>query len=83
MSDANFPTTQQAFGSQISSAFSSFTASLKPLGNQITHNLSQAQQFAKEKMGASNGDITELPAEYRQLEEVGVFETNQDSYQSE
>ena len=54
---------------QLTNAFSSFTQSLKPLGQQVTKGFAQAQQFAKEKMG-QNADVTELPLEYRQLEEV-------------
>jgi hypothetical protein len=54
--------------STFSGAFSSFTASLKPFGDSVSKTLSQAQQYAKEKMHTA--DVTPLPDEYRQLEEV-------------
>ena len=64
--------------SQFSSVFSSFGEKLKPLGASVGKGLTQMQQvivhlssqkFAKEKLGNTN-DITELPAEYRELEDV-------------
>ncbi|KAJ3313944.1 hypothetical protein HDV04_001250 [Boothiomyces sp. JEL0838] len=54
--------------SALSSAFSSFTTSLKPLGDNVGKQWVQVSQFAKEKIGGT-ADVTELPAEYRQLEE--------------
>lgn len=55
------------------------TQSVKPLGSQLSKGtksltkvyyvsigFGQAQQMAKEKMGAT--DVTELPLEYRQME---------------
>lgn len=59
----------QSLGNQMSSAFSSFTKSLKPLGSEINKSFSQAQQYAKEKIGGNGADTTELPSEYRALEE--------------
>ncbi|KAJ3303145.1 hypothetical protein HDV03_004133 [Kappamyces sp. JEL0829] len=59
----------QNVGNQISSVFSSFTASLKPLGSEISKSVTQASQFAKEKIQGGSADATELPVEYRQLEE--------------
>ena len=52
------------------SVFSSFSEKLKPFGQQVGKSWVQVQQFAKEKMGHS--DVTELPAEYRQLEQVNL-----------
>ena len=46
------PSAQETFNAttaQISSAFSQFTASLKPLGQQVGRGFVQAQQLAKEK----------------------------------
>ncbi|KAI8895038.1 hypothetical protein BC833DRAFT_602662 [Globomyces pollinis-pini] len=57
-----------AAAGSLSSAFSSFTASLKPLAGNAGKQWVQVQQFAKEKIGSS-ADVTELPAEYRQLED--------------
>ncbi|KAI8910864.1 hypothetical protein EDD86DRAFT_189415 [Gorgonomyces haynaldii] len=53
---------------KLQSAFSSFTSSLKPLGEQVSRGFTQVSQFAREKAGATQ-DVTELPPEYRQLEE--------------
>ncbi|KAJ3007261.1 hypothetical protein HKX48_009232 [Thoreauomyces humboldtii] len=61
---------QQAAGNtaaQFMGAFSSFQEKLKPLGSQAVKGFSQIQQYAKERMGNA-GDVTELPAEYRELE---------------
>ncbi|TPX65813.1 hypothetical protein SpCBS45565_g04854 [Spizellomyces sp. 'palustris'] len=52
---------------QLASVFSNFGDKLKPFGSQVGKQFSQFQQYAKERMG-SVGDITELPAEYRELE---------------
>ena len=59
----------QNFSSQMSLAFSSFTKSLKPLSSEVSKSFVQAQQYAKEKIAGQNADVTELPAEYRQLED--------------
>lgn len=48
-------------------AFTSFTASLKPFSTEVSKSFVQASQFAKERF--SNADATELPAEYRLLED--------------
>ncbi|KAI9091169.1 hypothetical protein DFS34DRAFT_619480 [Phlyctochytrium arcticum] len=52
---------------QIANVFSNWSAKLQPLGSQVGKQFSQFQQYAKERMGTV-GDITELPAEYRELE---------------
>jgi hypothetical protein len=57
------------FGNQLSNAFSQFTETLKPLGNEVSKGFNQAQQYAKEQIGGV-ADVTDLPAEYVQLEEV-------------
>nr|KAJ3423039.1 hypothetical protein HK105_003865 [Polyrhizophydium stewartii] len=60
-----------AAGQQINAVLSSFTQSLKPLGREVGKQWIQVQQFAKERIGGST-DVTELPPEYRQLEEQKV-----------
>ncbi|KAI8820632.1 uncharacterized protein EV422DRAFT_56989 [Fimicolochytrium jonesii] len=52
---------------QIANVFSNFGAQLKPFGSQAVKQFSQMQQYAKERMGSAS-DVTELPAEYRDLE---------------
>ncbi|KAJ3034173.1 hypothetical protein HDV00_005392 [Rhizophlyctis rosea] len=53
---------------KIAGLVATFTESLKPLAGSAGKNFSQLQQYAKERMG-NTSDITELPAEYRELEE--------------
>ncbi|KAH6559933.1 hypothetical protein BASA50_009023 [Batrachochytrium salamandrivorans] len=55
-------------GAQFNSVLSSFTQSLKPLSKEVGKQWVQVQQFAKERM-SGGVDTTELPPEYRQLEE--------------
>jgi hypothetical protein len=52
-----------------SNVFSSFGEKLKPLGQSMGKGFAQMEQFAKEKLGNAH-DITELPAEYKELEDV-------------
>ena len=47
---------------------SSFGEKLKPIGASMGKGLAQMEQFAKEKLGNVN-DITELPSEYKELEQ--------------
>ncbi|RKP04238.1 hypothetical protein CXG81DRAFT_6773, partial [Caulochytrium protostelioides] len=54
--------------SQITGMFSNIGASLMPFGANIGKQFNQMQQLAKERMGTAS-DITELPAEYRELED--------------
>jgi Bin/amphiphysin/Rvs domain for vesicular trafficking len=53
---------------QFSAALSSFTKSLQPVGQTLQKSFGQASQLAKEKLGSTQ-DVTELPLEYRQLEQ--------------
>ncbi|EGF80502.1 hypothetical protein BATDEDRAFT_35140 [Batrachochytrium dendrobatidis JAM81] len=55
-------------GAQINSVLSSFGRSMAPLGRDIGKQWVQVQQFAKERMNGGV-DATELPSEYRLLEE--------------
>jgi Bin/amphiphysin/Rvs domain for vesicular trafficking len=56
-----------SFSSQMSFAFSSLKSSLKPISSEVSKTILQASQYAKEQI--SSQDITDLPAEYKQLEE--------------
>ncbi|KAJ1544815.1 hypothetical protein HK096_007118, partial [Nowakowskiella sp. JEL0078] len=55
----------------VSAVFSSFTASLKPAATVVGKSISQNLQYAKESSGlfGEKPDVTELPQEYRELEE--------------
>lgn len=51
-----------------SSAFASFSKSLKPLSTTLSQNILQATQYTREKLGAlPPQDVTELPHEYTLL----------------
>lgn len=52
----------------ISNVFSQWTKSIQPLSQNISRTIGQATQLAKERLGSTQ-DITELPLEYRQLEQ--------------
>ncbi|KAI8815365.1 BAR domain-containing family protein [Cladochytrium replicatum] len=57
---------------QVTAAFSSIMTRLQPvsntLGSTLSRGVTQAQQYAKETFGGPS-DVTELPPEYRELEE--------------
>ncbi|KAJ3294948.1 hypothetical protein HK104_003154 [Borealophlyctis nickersoniae] len=55
-------------GAQFANLVSTFSERLKPLGANVGKQLTHWQQYAKERMGSTQ-DVTELPAEYRELEE--------------
>jgi hypothetical protein len=55
-------------GKQFSNAFSQFASSIKPLAASAGKGLAQASQYARERV-IKDADITELPAEYKTLEE--------------
>ncbi|RKO88119.1 hypothetical protein BDK51DRAFT_23078 [Blyttiomyces helicus] len=50
------------------SFFTGLGEKMKPFGQNVGKQFSQIQQYAKERMGSAS-DVTELPAEYRELEE--------------
>ncbi|KAJ3186525.1 hypothetical protein HDU85_007345 [Gaertneriomyces sp. JEL0708] len=52
---------------KFASVFSNLGEKMKPFGNQVSKQFSQIQQYAKERVGSAT-DVTELPAEYRELE---------------
>lgn len=49
--------------------FGSIVQKLKPFGQTVNKQFIQVQQMAREKIGGQTADTTELPPEYRALEE--------------
>ena len=63
------PSSTISWFTQLSMDFSKFMDQLKPFGEQVSRGLNQASQLAKEKLGTTSVEITEMPKEYTDLED--------------